>query len=392
MRKIKYWIKNKLFPDWCYSSHRMMVKEASTCLSIPDSKAIAVEGTKECSDVPTSSRRRFFNFDQFIEKTLDDYPVACGNPPSVVYYNVVYIPEFRSLYRTDGSKIKDSVLCRGQNQRDVSGSPDNIQVPVGLREYADRMIYVGQAHVPHYGHLLTEGIARLWITASNSHERLLCHDTFIRHPLRSYAFDAMYQTLALKSRLISFSRPTLLREVVIPLPAFINLNRAYTAHRLVPETLASIMLGDGHIIKTDQPAYLSRTKLPKTVRQINGEMELETQLRAKNWAVYYPEQLTLDQQVNLFNRHNVIVGCSGSSLHNMVYRITGPVQQVCIESRSGINPNNLMFDAIKNLDSIYIGTLNRLSKSPINKQDVSKLPMTMDVTSTVAALSELGLI
>lgn len=111
--------------------------------------------------------------------------------------------------------------------------------------------------------------------------------------------------------------------------------------------------------RTSQPLYLSRTKLHKKNRLVANELELENKLREKGFLICYPETLTLKEQINLINKHEVIVGTRGSALHSILFDISPVRNIVSFAGKKAPCRNQLIIDNVKSVNSVYIGALGK---------------------------------
>jgi len=69
--------------------------------------------------------------------------------------------------------------------------------------------------------------------------------------------------------------------------------------------------------------YLSRSGLTKDKRRLSNELELEDALGAIGVAVIHPETLTFEQQIAIYANADVVIGPSGSALHNAAFMKKG---------------------------------------------------------------------
>ena len=97
-------------------------------------------------------------------------------------------------------------------------------------------------------------------------------------------------------------------------------------------------------MKSNQPVYLSRSRLFNR-RLIRNEVEFENLLKSHGMLVCYPETMSLQEQIWLFNGYTTFIGCWGSALHNLIFCVN--VTGITLHIMSGwrINPNYFLFDA-----------------------------------------------
>jgi capsular polysaccharide biosynthesis protein len=138
------------------------------------------------------------------------------------------------------------------------------------------------------------------------------------------------------------------------------------------------------INSVNQPLYLSRTKFKSRSRNFGNEDELEALLRENNFAIAYPERLSLSEQIYLVNKHEIIVGIRGSALHSVLFDLTNQKSLVCLADKGKIQLNYLLIDAVKNTKSFYISCLERKQK---NQQT-----QVLNVDDAISGLKEIGLV
>ena len=190
-------------------------------------------------------------------------------------------------------------------------------------------------------------------------------------------------------RFISFNYPVLLKEVIVPYPSFTPQRQGFEVHKLIPENLAKNLLQKRQQ-RTSQPLYLSRTKLKRKKRLIVNECKLERELREKGFSICNPEKLSLKEQVHLFNKHEVIIGTQGSALHGILFDVSPVRNTVCLGRKKAPHSNQLIIDAIKSVNSIYIGALEEDPNCSKTKGWTKNQVLDLDIA--LDGLRELGLL
>jgi capsular polysaccharide biosynthesis protein len=181
----------------------------------------------------------------------------------------------------------------------------------------------------------------------------------------------------------------ILGEVVFPYPSLSFYRReVFACHKLIPELVAQKLLPD-KVTPTEQPLYFSRTKLNKNTanRQILGEEQLENILRERNFAIVYPEQLTLQEQIYLVNKHKYIVGPWGSSLHTIIFSLSDYKNIFCLSNKDDIFISLPQFDALKSVNSTYIAAIQSQGG-----QNIVYGQQILDVDAALSGLKEFNLL
>ncbi|MEG3438153.1 glycosyltransferase 61 family protein [Pannus brasiliensis CCIBt3594] len=308
-----------------------------------------------------------------------------GSPlrESETWKNILYLPKYRCFYRSDGSRIDYSCIP------EYKIAPKKIEPPKNPRELSGKLLYGGHLH-RHYGHFITECIGRLWYAAKDRERSILYSET----PNKNFRRDAIDRFMSLldldKSRFLHVQQPVMIDEIVIPYPSFIFGKEAFSVHRVLPESVARAVL-DKMPEPTGQPLYLSRSKLDRTnsFRSIERELELEAILREKNFSIVHPETLSLEEQITLINKHEIIVGVWGSALHNVLFDISRKKKLVCLGDIDMPNRSFFLVDGIKKIDSVYISALE-VGEDPA----LAKLNQTrkIDLDRAIAGLRSLDLV
>jgi capsular polysaccharide biosynthesis protein len=208
----------------------------------------------------------------------------------------------------------------------------------------------------HWGHFLTESTSRLWA-------RLTYPDLNNIGGFFSYMWnddlDSKYArflscfNLFMGDNIFSANIPVKLKKCFIPIASFSNRGEAYCTHRSVFEHVSRQVLRKTHIETPSQPVYLSRTKF-QGARTIRYEPDVEEMMSKSGAIAIYPENLSLDEHVYIFNRYRHFIGCWGSAFHSLAFSLDPHLSATEIISDGSINMNFLMFDAINGNKANYI--------------------------------------
>jgi hypothetical protein len=181
-------------------------------------------------------------------------------------------------------------------------------------------IYLGW-HFGHYGHFLLETLARAWALTDSALPVLLHLPD--DQPPQGPVLRLLEAFEVPSERILILTRPTMLRRVHFPEPLYeISLwvhDRAAKPYCAV----AARVLHDADP-PTHQPVYLSRRRLPSNQRQVIGEEDLEAVLRENDFKIAYPETMSLEAQIALFNRHSDVFSVDGSAIHGALFSLTQP--------------------------------------------------------------------
>jgi hypothetical protein len=148
----------------------------------------------------------FYNYKQsYLDSLSENFRVFKASPKIKIFNDVIYMPQYHCLYSSEGIRINDSCLYRGYNHTQlVTKAPDKIKLTKPLKKIFKKFIYVGGIG-EHYGHFLTESIARLWYAIKDERYLILCHGLSTRNTTKRTFIDLCFEAVKLdKHRFISF--------------------------------------------------------------------------------------------------------------------------------------------------------------------------------------------
>ena len=205
------------------------------------------------------------------------------------------------------------------------------RLPGGRRRRAGALeaaLFCGRFRA-HFGHLLAEGIGRIWAVERLGPDLPLL---WFAHPKDAASNRRLLRTFL---SLISVRNPVIVAEEAL---------RVGTLH--VPPTLCDPLFGvpadpalqDWLANRLPPPAegapdlYLSRVRLQDRAGRFLGEEAIEAGLAAEGYRVVYPETLPLEEQVALYRGARRIVLAEGSPLH-LLALLDVPGQEVAMLRR-----------------------------------------------------------
>lgn len=275
--------------------------------------------------------------------------VVKGPPGVVEMENLLFVPGWRCLFTKDGRRVEETVSFGSYpGIRPITAAKlakhDPPETPVRAEQVIDEVVTFGGPTIPHYGHQLTDGMARQWWRDDNP--------SLITAPLSGY--QLALAEMGSPRRIISPDRPTLFRRVVVPLPSILTDGVIHDVHdmehRRVAET--ALVRSDFH---PGPRIYVSRSRL-RSARCVDGEQELEALLSRAGYQIIHPQDLPLADQIAAFNRARVIVGCSGSAMHTSLFHLGGPLNIVTL-SGPRFNRRFSLVDRIKSYKATYVQCL-----------------------------------
>jgi hypothetical protein len=105
---------------------------------------------------------RYHGF-RIAEPISDPVKIYSGLPtPDRVLADIICLLHYDCLYYQDGPRAPEICIRRGSNLNIESVGPARIEVPAVILRYENPLIYLGTFAWNFSGHILTEGISRVW--------------------------------------------------------------------------------------------------------------------------------------------------------------------------------------------------------------------------------------
>lgn len=271
----------------------------------------------------------------------------------------------------------------------VPTDPEQLTIP-DAELLRGRYIYLGH-FTGHYGHFILESISRLWAVLQGERFDGLIYHPFVHAAPPIHTFDPavhIFQALGVPlDKIIVLKKKCKVEELVVPDSKFV-INNSYSPDMAIlyeflsKSAISSTLPPNGARI---DKLYLSRRRFGKT-RKIVNENELEAALWDLGFRVIYPEELTFRDQLGLYRNAAVLIGLSGSALHNSVFMSAGSWCITLGDLRNPLKPirNQVMCDEIGRVRSAFIPFAGDIL-------DKSKNIGAIDVTKVLNKLKKLGI-
>lgn len=244
-----------------------------------------------------------------------------------------------ALYEETGHLIYDSIRKGGvDGDFVVSIAPIviNSEIPI-IEKIEGKSAFLGNLY-SQYGHFITEGLSRLSeFETFDEYDHLLFYPFIFDHgktelkPYHKFFFEKM----GIDTSKVKFLTDTTRIENVTVFRQLWTLNYQVDSRvNSLYEVLREIKLKEE---VEGQRIYLSR----KESSRVGNIKEIENLFKENSFLVYYPEDLTMDQQFAIYRGANTIVSLAGSTLHNMLF---GGNETFFIElgdSRSPVSPHKM---------------------------------------------------
>jgi capsular polysaccharide biosynthesis protein len=275
--------------------------------------------------------------------------------------DAIYIPgsgqpeRAAGVFWPDGRAVEDAVLLRGEGER-PGGSFGVISEPRPLtKSISGTHFYLGR-FPGHYGHFLIELLGRMWPlpNLSTAIDKYVYHGPKAPEDILHLPYvRPFFKLLGLNSNnLMRVVAPTQFDELLVAESSFQIRHHVYPDFFKLYDYIFEHVRSDFPPSPTDQPLYLSKTKLRRGVSKILNEIEIESYLRAKGARIIYPETMDILDQLAAVASHQMVVGVEGSALHTVVID-PRPKQILCISHSDRINSNYVLIDKGRRNDSVY---------------------------------------
>jgi hypothetical protein len=295
----------------------------------------------------------FFGFDNlspWLERRLRNTEIRGGAPGVSIVEDAVYVPQ-------EGTERKSARL--GEIVQSLLESP----AVAYDRDIGEEVVYLGSLF-HHFGHFLTQSLARTWfLTEVSPSVRVVFDPTSSAWGQPTNWMLRMLEAFGVPpERILVLDAPTRLRRLIIPEPLFeprgMAHDHAVRAHEAMArpyQAVAEHIAGD--VTPSSQPVYLSRRRLPPSLRTIVGEGELEEVLRANGFRIAHTEAMSFEDQVRLVNEHTDIVSNAGSAAHNALFALHEPRLHL-LTNGSHFSPDYFLHAVIGGAPTSFINCLN----------------------------------
>jgi capsular polysaccharide biosynthesis protein len=250
-----------------------------------------------------------------------------------VFRDILAVPGNYCLFDASGSRIDRSVSWTDGRRRGPAS--DRIVVPHDPTVIADPVVFGGLLPKAHFGHVLLEMFTRLWAHDAGyaGADVPIVHFTHYQRPLEPFErrlLDAAFDPPR-PSRL-AIDRPLILREVIIPSQAIILGQPMRPEVLPLYDRIRANLAGPSRPDPT--PVYLSRSRLSGGRRLTLGESALENRLRRRGVRVIHPQELALEDQVQIVGSATTVIGLAGSALHLTVLRDVPDAVTISLDPRT----------------------------------------------------------
>lgn len=266
-----------------------------------------------------------------LRQRIQQVGVRYGDPVVEIVEDVVFIPPTRhrrgqfayegGLVDGEGQPIA-SVNLRRRGAKTLGGLQGRVELPPYDAE-EEEVVYLGWLF-DHFGHFLLESLARTWILREvDPVVPVVFHR--VGPPHVQGTICRILQAFGVSEERLRFiTKPTRIRRMIVPEALYEISYQAHEAAGQPYQEVAARILDTFRPSPSVQPVYLSRSRLPSGKRPVVGEVELDDWLMQAGVKVVYPERLTFEEQIVLFNQYTDIITTDGSAAHMAMFALGGP--------------------------------------------------------------------
>ncbi|GEP12117.1 hypothetical protein MGN01_39620 [Methylobacterium gnaphalii] len=216
-------------------------------------------------------------------------------------------------------------------------------------------LYLGPMSA-HFGHFVTDVIARLWplVTWHGERPKLLYHGPSGLNQWRVHGFISLILArFGLEiDDLVCHDAPHRIPNLVVPEPCFRH-GRAHQEYATLCRHVGRPFWRDDEVDTEDRPIFLSKLKLSAgSMHKPADEEALVEELKRRGVEIVFPEELSFPDQVALLARRRTIMGIAGSALHTSLFSAPGR-RIIALNYWEKINANFPVIDRLNGNAAFY---------------------------------------
>ncbi|SEQ53465.1 glycosyltransferase 61 family protein [Sphingobium sp. YR768] len=235
-----------------------------------------------------------------------------------------------------GVYFPDGRICDTGVQ--VKGRFRNVTAPLSIADVKTKMagkhIFGGLLHGWHFGHFVTESIARLWAIREleGDYESLVFYDRHLGRTPPNFA-AAFIKSLGWHGPITIVAEPTQFELLAVP-SQICDVPTGYAnGHPMVRRLFDPLK---SQPLDGPEKIYVSRSKLGHSKGGFFLEENIEANLIAEGYEIVHPQELSIAEQFRLYRSAKKIVAAEGSPVHLMSYACE-PDQDIFVIWRRGVH-------------------------------------------------------
>ena len=265
--------------------------------------------------------------------------IAIDNPASRYKKGGVINDKFEYIQNSGWYRKNISVLGDG-----YIPEKDNIKK-------SDEIVMYAGICINHYGHFMLESTTRLWWYLENREKYPDIKIVFISlysndKQFTNYQIE-FFKLLGIENNVVIIDTPTQFKQVIVPEYSSI-LEYTYSKEFLLPFDYINEKIQPANYDKV----YFSKRQMTWNKNTI-GEDKIEKIFKKLGFKIFYPEKLSLKEQVSLIKGAKYLAGLSGSACHNAIYAKHN-LKTIILNRYNSPNSAQLLIDKARHLDAAYV--------------------------------------
>lgn len=247
---------------------------------------------------------------------------------------------------------------RNLNNSEANYSCETGYIPLSGPEFRNERVVFGGFLYKHFGHMLLEGMARLWYVVKN---RPSCKIVFLAFPNRpkvSCNWQDFFSLLDIDEDQVEIiSSPTQFKEIIVPDESLVTLSGYCETYPIVYEYMQKKVVPTQY-----KKIYFSRTEYSKGTKYQGfiNEQYFENFYAKRGFKVVHPEQLSLYDQIALVAGADEFVSMLGTMTHLLLFAKSSIKATILVRSPFWVEAQFLIDQAKKICPSYVYATRNIL--------------------------------
>lgn len=221
-------------------------------------------------------------------------------------------------------------------------------------EYQDEdVIFLGY-YLLHWGHLLWDCIGKFWILNEPEFANYkVCFLPYMDEKLKGNFLRFLELSGVEQSRMIFIDEPSIFHTIVVPESTH-DSNK--WLHSDVYKTIFDTVVANSNYEKIEVPSkvYFSRESFGKPEW---GENEISRNFEKNGFKILYPEKITLDEQIAILQKAEVVASENSSICLNSAFAREG-LKWIVINKYSAVHKNFSEFHYMSKIEPVFIDAYN----------------------------------
>ena len=229
--------------------------------------------------------------------------------------------------------------------------------PIGEIKQSDKVVIWVGFIMDHYGHFITDSLARLWYTVKYSSDQNKIAFLIYKHvvnnesnsfdTLKAYHIELLSLLGVTQERILLVDEPTQFRQVIVPKQA-VYWHDTYN-HDLLRLVYDKIL--ENITPKKFKKIYLSRSKFDECSF---NEQYFENFFEQHGFKIIYPEQMTVQEQISYLAGADEVAATVGTLTHQILFAKDNIKLIGLLRTHKSMLDRQGIINKIKNADFVYI--------------------------------------